>query len=58
MRKYLAAFWLAALIILNYAIPYTVLKGYQKVAGAYLFWPLITLIVALSCFAVVRKWRD
>ncbi|MCX8204946.1 MAG: hypothetical protein N3H31_04780 [Candidatus Nezhaarchaeota archaeon] len=57
MRGRLATLWFALLLVLNYAVPYTLLEEHRKMTGAYLFWPLITLIVALSCFALMRRWR-
>lgn len=46
------------LILLNYLIPYLVLKDYPTVLGAFLFWCLITVFVALLCFTLIlRFWR-
>lgn len=53
----MAIAWFAALLALNYAVPYTALRDCPKVAGAYLFWTLLTLVAAASCFVLVRRWR-
>ncbi len=58
MRKNLLAFWFLLLIALDYLIPYTILKGYQSFYGVFLFWSLLTIMVAASCFILVlRRWK-
>ncbi|MEM4700265.1 MAG: hypothetical protein QXT74_04870 [Candidatus Nezhaarchaeales archaeon] len=56
-RRRLVLLWFAALLVLNYVVPYALLSGYQRLAGAYLFWTLVTLAAALSCFVLMRRWR-
>lgn len=55
-HKILLFLWFGFLLALNYIIPYTVLKDYNKLLGAYIFWPILTIVVALSCFILVNRW--
>lgn len=42
----------SAIVLLAYIIPYTVLSGFSKLWGAYLFWVVLTFI------AVVFMWFE
>ena len=48
--------WVAIfLILLGYIIPYTALSNRPFLPA--LFWALLTLLVALSTYLHVRRWR-
>lgn len=54
--KWALPFWLIFLIILNYVIPFTLLKDVRSFIGPFLFWSLLTLLVALTSFYMIRRW--
>jgi hypothetical protein len=54
--KWTLSFWLAFLIILNYVVPFTLLKDVHSLTGAFLFWSLLTLLVALTSFYMIKRW--
>ncbi|RLI04634.1 hypothetical protein DRO26_04210 [Candidatus Bathyarchaeota archaeon] len=58
MRKLFLTVWFTFLILLDYLVPYTILQGYNKITGLYVFWPLLTLVVAVSCFWLMTGWRE
>ncbi|KUO41994.1 MAG: hypothetical protein APU95_00515 [Hadesarchaea archaeon YNP_N21] len=47
----------AVLIALDYAVPYTLLSGTQKISGSFLFWPTLTIAAACLAFIALYKWR-
>ncbi|RLI02419.1 hypothetical protein DRO30_02680 [Candidatus Bathyarchaeota archaeon] len=59
IKNYTIITWFFLLIFLDYLIPYLVLKNYPTIFGTFLFWCLLTILVALSCFILLlRFWRD
>lgn len=55
------AWWLvviAALILLSYLIPYTVLSGVDAWYGSFLFWTLATAVVIGINAVVSSAWKD
>lgn len=46
-----------ALLILAYAIPYTLLRG-SKGWELYTFWTLLSIIALIASWVGVRSWRQ
>lgn len=46
----------AAALLMNVAVPYTLLRGRESLGGAFLFWCLVTLVVIVAGFAVMSRW--
>jgi uncharacterized membrane protein len=50
--------WFGFLLLLDYALPYTVLSGAGTVYGAFLFWSLFGLVAIASMCVLLWRWRD
>lgn len=53
--------WLAVvllLVLLSYAVPYTVLRGVDSWYGSLLFWSAATAVVIGINVVVSSAWRD
>ena len=48
----------ALIIILSYAIPYTILAQVPRMYGAYLFWLAMAAVTILLVSVLTIKWRD
>jgi hypothetical protein len=48
----------AFLILIDYAIPYTILSKTAKISGSFLFWPLLTVAAACLAFLAVSRWEE
>ncbi|MEM3736632.1 MAG: hypothetical protein QXJ75_00875 [Candidatus Bathyarchaeia archaeon] len=50
--------WFTFFVVIDFAVPYLLLKDVQSFYGAYLFWVLITIIVLVSAIVYMRPWKD
>jgi hypothetical protein len=57
-KRWCWVLWFGFLLLLDYAVPYTVLSGVNKAYGAFLFWNLFALTAIGSIFILLWKWRD
>ena len=48
---------LAALLLVGYAVPYTLLAGVEAWTGSLLFWTLFGVAVWAILIAAVSRWR-
>jgi len=48
----------SAIVLLAYIIPYTVLSGFSKLWGAYLFWVVLTFIAVVFMWFELSSWRE
>jgi len=48
---------LALLIAAAVAVPYTLLRGLESFAGAFLFWTLFGAVAVGVILYVLREWR-
>lgn len=44
-------------IILDIAVPYTVLKDVSKFSGPYLYWAVLTLVVIVAGWIYISRWK-
>jgi len=44
------------LLLINYALPYTVFPNVKSFSGLFLFWSLLTIIVALVVIMGISRW--
>jgi hypothetical protein len=60
MRKALWGWmcWFIFLFIVDFTIPFHVLKGVQKVSGSFLFWIIWMTVAIVSMFAIFLRWRE
>jgi hypothetical protein len=49
---------MAALVVLAYVVPYTVLSGVDAWYGAFLFWTLFAVAAIAGILVVAAGWRD
>lgn len=56
LTPWLALF--AALVVVNYTLPYTVLTEVPELAGPFLFWLGVTLVAILAALTLSSRWRD
>ena len=47
-----------AIVLLAYIIPYTVLSGFPRLWGAYLFWAVLTLVAVAFMWFELSGWRE
>ena len=45
-------------IVLDFVIPYTLLRDVSNFFGAYFFWVMITVTVVVSAMIYMRRWKD
>jgi|GEM_PF-1033267 len=50
--------WFTFFVIIDFVLPYTLLKDVPRFFGAYLFWAVITSVVIASVMVYLRSWRD
>ena len=50
--------WFIFLLIVDFTIPFHVLKGVQKVSGSFLSWIIWMVIAIVSMFAIFLRWRE
>lgn len=48
---------IAALLVLGYALPYTLFAGVERWTGAFLFWTLFGVGVWAVLVIAVQRWR-
>jgi len=46
------------LLLINYVLPYTVFLNVKSFSGLFLFWSLLTVVVALVVIIGVSRWWD
>jgi len=44
------------LLLINYVLPYTVFLNVKSFSGLFLFWSLLTIIVALVVIMGISRW--
>ena len=49
---------IAAVIVLCYLVPYTILSDVDAWYGSFLFWSLATAVVIAINAVISAKWRD
>ena len=49
--------WFAFLLALDIAIPWFVLTRVERLSGAFLFWTIWVVVVIISAFVILRRWR-
>ncbi|MCD6363073.1 MAG: hypothetical protein J7M13_03615 [Synergistetes bacterium] len=49
--------WFIFLLVLDLAIPYGPLSGYNKITGAFTFWMIWGGVAVLSIFAMTQGWE-
>ena len=50
--------WFVLLFIIDFTIPYTLLKDVPSVWGSLVFWIVWGIIAILSMFAIFIRWHD
>ncbi len=50
--------WLGFLLLIDILIPWYVLSGDARFAGAFLFWVIWTAVAVASMFFVFLRWRE
>lgn len=57
-RGFLWAGVVSVLVILAYALPYTLLSGVDRWYGSFLLWVAFGLATIVVIWAMTRSWRD
>lgn len=50
--------WFLFLMILNFTIPFTVLRDVPFLHGSFLFWVIWAVVAIISMFVMFLGWRD
>ena len=50
--------WFMVLFIVDFTIPFHVLKSIQKVSGSFFFWIIWMSVAIVSMFAIFLRWRE
>ena len=50
--------WFILLFVVDFTIPFHVLKGVQKVSGSFLFWIIWVAVAIASMFAIFLRWGE
>ena len=50
--------WFISLFIVDFTIPFHMLKDVGKVSGSFLFWIIWMAIAIVSMFAIFLRWRE
>lgn len=56
-RSWGALIALAVLVLAAYAVPYTLLRGVESFAAAFLFWTLFGAAAIGVILHILRRWR-
>ena len=50
--------WMAAVAVLNLALPFGPLRGYGSLYGSFAFWVVLTIIVIISGAVYTAGWGN
>jgi len=50
--------WFVFLFILDFTIPFYVLKNVPTVMGSFLFWVIWMLVAIASMFIIFLRWKE
>jgi hypothetical protein len=50
--------WFVFLLVLNFTIPFTMLKETASFYGSFMFWVIWDLVAIISMFLMFRGWRE
>jgi len=53
--------WLSTfslIVVLDFVVPYTLLKDVASLAGSYAFWAMLTAITIALGYVYMLSWRD
>jgi hypothetical protein len=50
--------WFVFLFILDFTIPFYLLKNVPTVMGSFLFWVIWMLVAIASMFIIFLRWRE
>ncbi len=53
--------WLSTfslIVVLDFVVPYTLLKDIASLAGSYAFWAILTAITIALGYVYMLRWRD
>ena len=50
--------WFLFLFLVDFTIPFHVLKGVRKIQGSFLFWIIWVAVAIASMFAIFLRWRE
>ena len=50
--------WFIVLFIVDFTMPFHVLKGVGKVSGSFLYWIIWMAVAIVSMFAIFLRWKE
>ncbi|MBW1994198.1 MAG: hypothetical protein JRH18_03860 [Deltaproteobacteria bacterium] len=51
-------FWFVFLFIIDFILPFSLLKDIPKLTGSFLFWVIWIVVAIISMFLIFLRWHD
>ena len=50
--------WFIFLLIVDFLVPFQMLKNVPRVSGSFLFWIIWVVVAIISMFFIFLRWRE
>jgi hypothetical protein len=50
--------WFLFLFVLDFVVPFSVLKDIPRLSGSFLFWMVWIVVAIVSMFIIFLKWQE